>query len=700
MARAMQNVKLKQPRERTQISIALQRKLNKKLEEAGIAFDKTYSEDHADQPRMLKLRTRAKNLAQKVLIKQADNIDALNLLGRIALDEGDMQQAQAFLDQGLEYEPDAASLIYSRAHVYLACQDYDNAERFFGHAEALAPSATRSRVSKAYTKVKQGQYVEAFGEYRELIKRDPTDPHIRAKLFECICYIQADYYSPELEQELMGYLAFTQVDHNNLSNLIGSLLIHKYDLVNGNSPLDPQQLSSDLLLNMALRKCQFKDPIIEEFLTACRQCILQESIENRKIDNRFMDFLVSISLQCINNEFVYAVSLTEEKVLTELQNMVAETVISPEWQATDVEYALLLLSMYSLLHHYSFRSHLLRKSVSSWSTQVQLVIQPHLYEPQKELEISRVIEPISPINDAVSNLVHQQYEENPYPRWTALNYATKTEYGQALSAELQGFVPPSFLRNQTIKVLIAGCGTGKHAIQVAKCFRNVEVTAIDLSLASLAYATKMARSEKLSNIEFYQADILELDNMRERYHIIECSGVLHHMSDPMRGWQKLVRMLEPGGLIKVGLYSQRAREAVTRSRQLIEENQLSSSDEHIRIFRQAILDNLIEGDFKEIKQSADFYNLSGCRDLLFHVQEHQFTPIQIAKSVNQLGLEFLGFVNLPYVVKQAFDKRFTSDETRVCLNNWDILEQDMPDTFGSMFQFYCQLKSGSISQFP
>ncbi|MFT7133622.1 MAG: hypothetical protein ACI81O_002339 [Cyclobacteriaceae bacterium] len=83
---------------------------------------------------------------------------------------------------------------------------------------------------------------------------DSTDPQVRSKLFECISHIQADYYSPELEQDLISYLQFTQVDHNQLSGLIATLLIHKYDLLQGDAPLDPKQLAQDRLLNLALGK--------------------------------------------------------------------------------------------------------------------------------------------------------------------------------------------------------------------------------------------------------------------------------------------------------------------------------------------------------------------------------------------------------------------------------------------------------------
>ena len=39
-------------------------------------------------------------------------------------------------------------------------------------------------------------------------------------------------------------------------------------------------------------------------------------------------------------------------------------------------------------------------------------------------------------------------------------------------------------------ILIAGCGTGQHSIGTASRFSGCHVTAVDLSLASLAYAQR------------------------------------------------------------------------------------------------------------------------------------------------------------------------------------------------------------------
>lgn len=210
----------------------------------------------------------------------------------------------------------------------------------------------------------------------------------------------------------------------------------------------------------------------------------------------------------------------------------------------------------------------------------------------------------------------------------------------------------------------------------------------------------MARDFNIQNIEFLQGDTLNLDNLREKYHIIECSGVLHHMQDPVKGWRSLLTLIEPGGLLKVALYSERARQTVTAARELIKENQLTTSNEHIRIFRQAILENLVDGDFSLIKQSNDFYNLSGCRDLLFHAKEYQFNPLSIHTVLQELNMNFLGFVNIASKVKKDFDGQYLEDKNRIDLANWVDFETKYPDAFSGMFQFYCQLKTGTISNFP
>ena len=73
--------------------------------------------------------------------------------------------------------------------------------------------------------------------------------------------------------------------------------------------------------------------------------------------------------------------------------------------------------------------------------------------------------------------------------------------------------------------------------------------AVDLSLASLAYAQRKSNELSFTNIDYLQADILHLHQMGKEFDIIESAGVLHHMDEPMAGWRVLVDLLKPGGLM-------------------------------------------------------------------------------------------------------------------------------------------------------
>ena len=288
----------------------------------------------------------------------------------------------------------------------------------------------------------------------------------------------------------------------------------------------------------------------------------------------------------------------------------------------------------------------------------------------EEIRLRKTIPMLTAINDGVSTAVAQQYEENPYPRWLSL---TPPE---------PGIMVPVSMTDRDISVLIAGCGTGQQAVMAAIGYGSrAKVLAIDLSRSSLAYAQRKSRDLRLDDLRYAQADILGLGDMEERFDVIECSGVLHHMAEPMAGWKVLTKILAPGGIMKVALYSQRARRLVSAARDAITRRGLGNTDEDIRRFRW----DLMSGHRDNVGLSAiaaDFYSLSNARDLLFHVQEHLFTPLGIKDCLAELGLEFLGFDNVPKGIVPTHEERD--------LNAWEAAEIRNPDIFRCMMKFTCK----------
>ena len=70
-------------------------------------------------------------------------------------------------------------------------------------------------------------------------------------------------------------------------------------------------------------------------------------------------------------------------------------------------------------------------------------------------------------------------------------------------------------------------------------------------------------------MEYLQADILDLYLLGRKFDIIESVGVLHHMDKPIAGWKILTDLLNPGGLMKIGLYSELARHQIVKIREEI-----------------------------------------------------------------------------------------------------------------------------------
>jgi len=237
-------------------------------------------------------------------------------------------------------------------------------------------------------------------------------------------------------------------------------------------------------------------------------------------------------------------------------------------------------------------------------------------------------------------------------------------------------------------ILIAGCGTGQHALGRASGFRNCNVLAIDLSLTSLSYAKRKTQELGIKNIEYMQGDILKLDQLDREFDIVECVGVLHHMDDPLAGWKVLVGMLRRGGLMKVGLYSEIARQRIVNARKDIAKKEITSSPDDIRRYREEIMNVLIK--YKAELPAKDFFTLSGCRDLLFHVQEHRFTLPQIEVALNDLGLKFLGFELGKSWIRNEFSKLYPEKDAVLSLPLWHQFELKNPGTFSGMYQFWVQ----------
>ena len=184
-----------------------------------------------------------------------------------------------------------------------------------------------------------------------------------------------------------------------------------------------------------------------------------------------------------------------------------------------------------------------------------------------------------------------------------------------------------------------------------------------------------------------QADILSLEKLDRQFDIVESVGVLHHMDNPVAGWTVLKNCLKPGGLMRIGLYSELARKHIVKMREEINNLGLGSTDVEMKSFRNMLMKSN-KSHHRLILNSSDLYSMSTLKDLLFHIQEHRFTIKQIKECLLKLGLKFCGFETNQIV--SHFKLSNSNEEDLYNLDKWQVYEEANPRAFAEMYQFWCQ----------
>jgi SAM-dependent methyltransferase len=447
-------------------------------------------------------------------------------------------------------------------------------------------------------------------------------------------------------------------------------------------PAGVAAIAGDSVLNHVLQSTMVRDVDFERLLTSIRLEVLRtarDAAADDRVEEDVLGFCCALAKQCFINEYVFATTIEEAEQAERLRQMLVEALaqasaVSPLWPS--------MVAMYFPLHSLPNVQSLLDRA---WPGPLTDVLAQQVREPWEERQYRDSFPRLTAIDDDVSVLVRRQYEENPYPRWVN---AVSTSAPITLEEHLRIQFPTAAFRpleKSAIDILVAGCGTGRHPIEVARQYRDARVLAVDLSLTSLCYAKRKTPAPLASRIEYAQADILKLSSINRTFDLIEVSGVLHHLADPLTGWRALLSLLRSGGFMHVGLYSDLARRDIAAARQFIGERGYLPTADDIRRCRQ----DLMSSSLSRVAKIGDFFSTSECRDLLFHIQERRLTIPEIKSFLAENGLKFIGFEFAPRIMEH-YRGIFGGDRFMRDLDRWHAFETERPDTFANMYQFWVQ----------
>ena len=656
--------------------------------------------------------TEAEEAYRQVLTRDKHNAVAHSNLGALLKMIQRLPEAEVCCRRALELKPDYADAHNNLGALLVETNRQTEAEPCFRRALALMPDNINACLNLAGLLQNQKRFKEAFYVYTKAAELKPADTFILnlwAQAFKsfvpiqlisalpisiresiCIPYDESVYkilarwltrpesFVSDFARPTYQLLKFHPVFNRVLLQMCSDQWATDLDY-DGIA----QDLSSIPLLIQIMSLSHAIDPELETMLSRLRKAMLL-ALPSTHANDYPATFSVSLAMLCFDNDYVFY-ETEQERILIE---SVAKSLLDLNDEDPVNWHALVVLSSYRPLHGFPWSGRLLSRALPE---SLNGLIRQQEIEPDEERRIRGEIAKFGQIDDSVSCAVQDMYQGSPYPRWVKPTFSNvAVSFSDVLSKD--GCVPA--VNDQNVgsgsKILVAGCGTGQQSMMASSRYLSSQITAIDLSLTSLAYATRKSREHGVANVRYMHGDILQLASLGEQFDLIECVGVLHHMADPMSGLRVLADVLKPGGIMKIGLYSERARESIIKIRETIAAQHVAPVPDEIRKLRQEILAKAASGDFgmQMLMGVRDFFSLNECVDLLFHVQEHRFSLLKIESMIKELGLRFLGF-SLPNrdVMDQFYADR-GADADPGNLVSWDEFEQHYPNTFIGMYVFW------------
>jgi SAM-dependent methyltransferase len=605
---------------------------------------------------------------------------------------GRLSEAEALCVAVLGRTPEHLFALSLLGFVRMKQERWDEAETILRAASAFHPANASLASTLAGFYLQRRRLGEAIDPLQRCVRLEPHVRHHRSTLVAVYEHRQFAAFSDEGKVAMLACLADEGLTHTLMSRAWWSLVrldpesaellawFASADYATFASAATPQRWAAfqdNELLCAGLRRFIVPDPVVEHGVGFARRWFLESWLASPSPSpsplQEWLPLVCTLARVCFLGEDVFATAGEDPTGLRARASAAGE---------------IALLGCYEPLFRHPEARRLATLPVaaspspSPWPAEASFreLARIQIHEPLKEAKIKATLPVASPIDDAVSRAVQAQYEENPYPRWSTIGKAS-------LPAEV-------IATGKGKSVLVAGCGTGREAVEAAFIFPAARIDALDLSRTSLAYGIRQARELEAGNVFFMQGDLLQAPRLRKSYDLIIASGVLHHLREPRAGLEALLEVLRPGGALKVGLYSTRARAHVTEARARAAHGGqggigFGPTPDGIRAFRAAVL-AAPDGDPVKKTLSAwdDFYSMSGCRDLVFHAEEHTFTLAEVDALLGELGLRVvrLDIKNPAHLA--AYQQRFPDDPTCTRLASWEVLEDERPNLFASMYSLW------------
>jgi tetratricopeptide (TPR) repeat protein/2-polyprenyl-3-methyl-5-hydroxy-6-metoxy-1,4-benzoquinol methylase len=674
--------------------------------ERALALNPNLAEAYVNRGNLLREHGRIDEAAAQyhhALTLKPNYAPAQGNLGALLLAQGNPEGAEEHYRHAVKAHPDLAEAHDNLGFVLMTLGRLEEAIACQQHALALKPDFIDAYHHLAGALLAQGKPMPALGVLtRALEKR--SMPETKMLLARCLKDLAYDPDAGKLRSIVIqamtepwgrpGDLAQTGANVLKADGEIGECIKRANEAWPKRAPAHilfgpagPAVIGADPLLNCLLTTAPVIDQAFERSLIAIR-CALLETVTMTDASGPAASEALALSCalarQCFLNEYVFVGGEEEIERAARLREEVTKALSAGD---PILPLRISVAASYFPLHALPDADSLLNRT---WPDAVMQLLTQQIREPREEARLGKAIPRLIPIDAATARTEARHFEKNPHPRWTLPAPAGKRI---SIDHTLRDRFPLAFFRplgwRETLDILVVGCCTGQHAIEIARWLSGAQVLAIDRSLPNLAYARRKTRELGLENIDYARADMIDIERAERTFDVIDAGDTLLHLADPLADWRKLLARLRPGGFMALGLSREMTHGNIVTARkpaaQLSPEP--SSGDTPGGHNKPKALPPAASLD--DILAPSGLTPPGDNRDPQPLVHGRHVTLPRIDTFLTDNDLEFLGF-EVEATIIQQYRTQYPQDRTMTDLELWHEFETGNPDTFADACRFWVQ----------
>ena len=199
-------------------------------------------------------------------------------------------------------------------------------------------------------------------------------------------------------------------------------------------------------------------------------------------------------------------------------------------------------------------------------------------------------------------------------------------------------------------ILVAGCGTSQAAAYAAR-YPEARVVGIDVSSAGLAANAALAERHGLDRVTLAQTPVEQVGELGETFDLVICTGVLHHLQDPLAGLRALRGVVALGGALRLMVYATHGRVGVTMLQEYCRRLGIGPTVDEVDELAASLRELPAHHPMAHLlRETPDFHDRDALADALLNPRERSYTVPELLQTLDGVGFRFERWVRqAPYL---------------------------------------------------